>query len=90
MGNLPTWPPEGEPATSAAVVGQLDAIGWTADRTAVLEYTAGHALISWDDQVNPPMWAIVDLVDGHRVAGYGTEASARAAFAPYMNRRQSR
>lgn len=79
------WPPD-EPIYWLTVVGRLDHLGWTVDCTTLLEHTDRHALARYSDGTNPPMWPIVDLRDGHRLGSYGTEQSAREAFAVLQRR----
>lgn len=80
------WPPIDEPVLPATVAARLDEIGWTADCTRLVDHTTRHALAEYRDGLNPPRWVLVNLVDGHRVASYGTEDSGRRAFAVFARR----
>lgn len=89
MSKVSNWPAEHEPVTPAAVVARLDELGWVAGSTKLLDHTTGYALAAYDDRVNPVLYVLIALWDGHRVAEYGSDEAAYAAFAPLVRRDES-
>lgn len=72
----PSWPPQSEPVTPAAVVARLDELGWSPGTYKLVEHTRNHALVSYKS-VYPDRFVLLDLRDGHQVASYYDLGSGR-------------